>query len=206
MSKQLITHTQFYNLYPKAILKDEFVRAINEWCPKYDINTEKRFDHFMAQVSHESQGFRKVRENLNYSWPRLMVVWPGRFPTKPKALLYARNPEKLANYVYGGRMGNTSPGDGWRYIARGPIGLTGKDNYRWASEVLGLDLINYPELVENPDVGIRVACEFWKRGNCNRLADIDDIRLISKAINGGYNGLQDRIRYYKKLLKYYIYS
>jgi putative chitinase len=164
-------------------------------------NNALRVAHFMAQVLHESGGLTFQFENLNYSAPRLPVVWPARF--QPKGALdpsqYAHNPEKLANEVYGGRMGNDAPGDGYKYRGRGLIQLTGKDEYRVVTELIRSKFPgNAPDLVASPDDAVSAdwcvasAAAVWEQKGCNALADEDAIKLITRRINGGYVGLAQR--------------
>jgi putative chitinase len=137
----------------------------------------------LAQVGHESGGLQRVEENLNYSAQRLMAVWPTRFPTLQTAAAYANNPERLANMVYGGRMGNGDAlsGDGWRYRGRGPLQITGADNYRRAGAAIGRPLLQRPELLLEPAVGAEVAA--WHFVDCG--ADGADIDKASDLINRG---------------------
>ena len=165
-----------------------------------------RVAHFMAQVLHESGGLVIQFENLNYSAERLPKVWPSRF--KPKGPLnpadYAHNPQKLANEVYGGRMGNAGPNDGFTYRGRGLLQLTGRESYEKATIALRRQEANAPDLVAAPDevVGARwclaVAASEWMAKGCNALADQDDIRKITRAINGGSIGLADRTEWMKR--------
>ncbi len=154
--------------------------------------TPQRAAHFLAQVLHESGGLTVLRENLNYRAARLLEVWPLRFDTIEDAAPYAHQPEALANKVYGDRLGNTKPGDGWRYRGRGLLQLTGRGNYDRIGRALGLDLVADPELVVHPDHALLVAAETWRAAGCNALADRDDVRKVTKAINGGYVGLVSR--------------
>ena len=124
--------------------------ALNETFQKYDINTPLRQAAFIGQCQHESGNFKFVKENLNYSAKALMATWPSRFPTPEVAAEYERNPEKIANKVYSGRMGNTNDGDGAKYIGRGLIQTTGKENYKHCGDALGVDLLATPELLEQP--------------------------------------------------------
>ena len=162
-----------------------------------DVVTEKSFskgtdevDDFLGQVLHESEDLTAFSENLNYSAERLVQVWPARFPTLADARPYARNPEALANRVYGGRMGNTEPGDGWRYRGRGPIQLTGRANYAFVGDLMGQDLINLPELMEQPCYALEATIHWWE----NRIPDsmLGDPEKITKRVNGGLIGLADR--------------
>lgn len=164
----------------------------------------RRQAHFYAQVAHESGGFRIVHENLNYSVYRLRQVWPKRFPTAKSATPYARNPEALANHVYGSRMGNVNPGDGWRFRGRGPIQLTGRDMYQTVGRVIGMDLEANPDLVTQPEIGWLAAAGLWLVKGCNGPADRDDLERVTRLINGGQNGLEDRRRYLGKARKVFI--
>lgn len=157
----------------------------------FDITTPLRIAHFMAQFFVETQGFLRFEENLNYSAQRLCAVWPRRFPSLAAAQPFAGNPEKLADFVYGGRMGNTGPSDGWNYRGRG-AGLTGKSNYAEAAELTGLDLIEEPDKAADPELAVLIFCGFWTKRHINAMADADDIRSVTIAVNGGTNGLDDR--------------
>lgn len=149
-------------------------------------------DDFLGQILHESNGLRDFTENMNYSAERLCVVWPKRFPTLESARPYARNPEALANRVYGGRMGNTAPGDGWKYRARTPIGLTGKHNYSHVGDLIGQDLVNQPELLEQPHFALEACILWWEDAITDDL--IGDPEKLTQRINGGLIGLADRMR------------
>jgi putative chitinase len=131
-------------------------------------------------------------ENLNYSADALLRTWPSRFNAETAAKM-ARKPEAIANYVYGGRLGNGADGDGWKYRGRGLIQLTGKGNYRAAGIALGLDLIGNPDLLEKPEAASLSAAWFWKTNGLNALADANDVAVVTRKINGGLNGLSDRL-------------
>lgn len=159
-----------------------------------------RLAHFLAQVMHESGALTVQFENLNYSAPRLPVVWPKRFrplgPLDPAA--FANNPERLANEVYGGRMGNTRPGDGFRYRGRGLLQLTGRDSYREATRILrsfdpaAPDFEAEPDLVISAAWAVPIAAAEWDAKGCNPLADQDQITMVTQRINGGQIGIADR--------------
>lgn len=162
-----------------------------------DVVTDKSFskgisevDDFLGQILHESAGLTQFSENLNYSAERLCIVWPGRFPTLDSAKPYARNPQALANKVYGGRMGNNEFDDGWRYRGRGPIQLTGKDNYSFVGDLIGQDLVDLPELMEQPRYSLEATIAWWE----GRIPDsmLGDIEKVTKRVNGGLIGLVDR--------------
>jgi putative chitinase len=169
-------------------------------------DTPLRIAHFMAQVLHESGGLMIQFENLNYSADRLPMVWPSRFsptgPLDPDA--YAHNPQKLANEVYGGRMGNTNPDDGFTYRGRGLLQLTGKDSYREATTRLRASNPDAPDLVANPDEVISsswcvaIAAAEWAACGCNTFADQDDVTKVTRAINGGTIGLSERKEWLKR--------
>lgn len=176
--------------------------ALCEICPKYEIDTELRLAAFIAQCAHESGNFRILRENLNYRAESLMKTWPSRFPTLEIARQYARNPEKIANKVYANRMGNRdeASGDGWRYLGRGLIQLTGKENYQWFAASLEMDVEDLPEYMMTFEGAVQSACFYWESNNLNKFADNRDIKGLTKAINGGYIGLEDRIKHYNHAL------
>jgi putative chitinase len=174
---------------------------------RYEISVSPlRVAHFMAQVLHESGGLTIQFENLNYSAERLPKVWPGRFlpkgPINPAD--YAHNPEKLANMVYGNRMGNNADGDGFKYRGRGLMQLTGKDSYSEATQILKQYNSSAPDFVLNPDEAIgsawcvEVACAEWRSKGCNALADQDLIKAVTKKINGGIIGLTEREEWLKR--------
>jgi len=160
---------------------------------KYDINTIKRQAAFIGQCSVESNNFKTLEEDLSYSAEGLMRTWPSRFPDMDTAEKYANNPEKLANKVYAGRLGNTEEGDGWKYHGRGLIQLTGRDNYKNCGQAIGMDLINNPDLLAQPEGAALSAAWFFNKHGLNQLADIGDFVLMSKRINGGDLGLSQRI-------------
>ena len=151
---------------------------------------DAELDDFMGQILHESAGLSRLTENLHYSAERLCQVWPKRFPTLQEARPFAYNPEALANRVYAGRMGNTQPGDGWKYRGRGPLQITGKDGYRRVSDLMDVDLLSQPELLGQPDHALRAAILWWE----DRIPDslIGDPEKVTKRVNGGLIGLTDR--------------
>ncbi len=165
-----------------------------------------RMAHFMAQVLHESGGLAIQFENLNYSADRLPKVWPSRFqPTGPlNPSDYAHNPQRLANEVYGKRMGNTGPNDGFSYRGRGLLQLTGKDSYGEATRIVRGSFPDAPDFVQAPDevIGadwcVKVAAAEWQQKGCNEKADADSINLVTKAINGGLIGLAERKEWLKR--------
>lgn len=172
----------------------KWTEPLKETFDKYNIDTTKRQAAFIGQCMHESGGFKLLSENLNYSAKALMATWPSRFPTEEFANQYARNPEKIANKVYGGRMGNAdeSSGEGWKYRGRGIKQLTGKENYQRCGEALGVDLVENPDLLLEPKYAALSAGWFWNKHNLNDLADKGDIETMTKRINGGLLGLDAR--------------
>jgi putative chitinase len=167
-----------------------------------DINTPERIGGFIAQSAHESMGYTVFAENLNYSAQGLLKTFPKYF-TATLANTYARNPRMIANRVYANRMGNGDEpsGDGWKYRGKGAIQLTGKDNHRRCGEAFGLDLVNNPELLLQPENLFKSAAWFWKANGLNAIADAQDFTKLTKRINGGTTGLQDRLAYYQRARK-----
>lgn len=169
------------------------VARATRWAPhlrrameRNGITTGRRVAQFLAQVGHESIGLARVEENLSYSAQRLVEVFPAYF-TRATAALYARQPERIANRVYGGRMGNgpESSGDGFRYRGRSPMQLTGRDNYAWMSELIGQPLLEQPDLALRVDIGAEISAAYWRARGCNALADGADVLAISRVINMG---------------------
>lgn len=159
---------------------------------EFEINTPKRVSNWLGQLHHESVGFTRLEENLNYSPARLVAVWPRRFPDIAAATPYAHNPQALANKAYGLRFGNRLPGDGWKYRGRGFTGLTFHDNYAEYGEMIGVDLENNPDLSSTPPVAARIAAAYWWHRGLNELADKGDVVGITGAIQGGTLGLSER--------------
>lgn len=186
-------------------LADKWVNALNETCEEFAIDTPYRIAGFLSQTAHESAGFKFVSENLNYSTASLMRVWPSRFPTVEVAQRYAMNPEKIANRAYADRMGNGSEasGDGWKYRGRGLIQLTGKNNYVAYSLACDNEALQKPDIVAEPKYAAESAGWFWSVNRLNSVADTQDIVRMTKIINGGTNGLDDRQMKYAKVMKYF---
>lgn len=186
-------------------LADRWVVALNETCEEFAIDTPFRIAGFLSNVAHESAGFKFVRENLNYSAASLMRVWPNRFPTLEVAQRYAMQPEKIANRAYADRMGNgdEASGDGAKFLGRGLIQLTGKNNYVAYSLACDNEALQHPEIVEQPKYAAESAGWFWSVNRLNTLADAQDIGGMCKRINGGYNGLDDRQMKYAKIMDYF---
>jgi len=176
-------------------LGEQWLEPLNETFDKYQINTPQRQACFLGQTLHESGNFKFTKENLNYSAKALMATWPSRFPTIDFAMQYERQPEKIASKVYVGRMGNETPEDAAKFIGRGLIQCTGKENYTHCGEALGIDLIANPHLLEEPRYAVLSAGWFWNKKGLNALADEgtkDAFEVMTKRINGGLIGLDDR--------------
>lgn len=173
----------------------KWLEPLNKTFEKYEINTPTRQAAFIGQCQHESANFKVLQENLNYSAKGLMATWPSRFPDMDMAEKYERQPEKIANKVYGGRadLGNTQDGDGWRFSGKGLIQLTGRSNYTVCGLALGKPFAEFPELLLEPENACLSAGWFWNKRGLNALADNQDWETLTKRINGGLNGLQDRI-------------
>ena len=173
----------------------EWVEPLKETFERFKINSMAQEARFIAQASHESNNFRALEENLNYRAETLMKLWPRRFPTMDEANKYARQPERIANHIYSSRMGNRDEysGDGFRFRGGGLFQLTGHDNYWHCGQALGIDLVMHPELVRQPRVAALSAGWFWSTHGCNQLAEAGDDVALTKKINGGTIGLDDRV-------------
>jgi len=182
---------------------DYWYQAICKICPDYEINTPERLAAFIAQCAHESGNFKFLTENLNYKWESLRKVFPRYFPTDDLAQQYARQPEKIANRVYASRMGNgpEESGDGWRYRGRGLIQLTGHDNYFWFAASIETPIEEVLEYLETFEGAVQSACWFWETNKLNQWADSGDIETLSRRINGGTIGLEDRKKHYAHALE-----
>jgi putative chitinase len=181
---------------------DNWYSALCEILPEYGIDTPQRVAAFIAQCAHESGNFRLLKENLNYKAESLVRVFPKYFPNLDIAKQYAHNQEKIANRVYGNRMGNgpEESGDGFRYCGRGLIQLTGKNNYTFFAGSLEMPVEDVPEYLATFEGAVQSACWFWESNNLNREADAGDIKTMTKKINGGFIGLEDRIKHYEHAL------
>lgn len=188
---------------------DSWYEALIAIMPKYDITTERRAAHFISQCAHESNNFRSLSENLNYSEKALNAVF-GRYfgsaPHKRNAADYARNPEKIANYVYMDKfrkykMGNVNEGDGWLFRGRGLKQLTGRENYTKFGRSIGISAEEAAIYVATPKGAVESACWFWDANNLNAIADTDDVVKMTKKINGGNIGLADRQSRYSKAME-----
>lgn len=200
-----LTLEQLRKILPGNTNVEQWHAALSEILPRYEIDTPERMAAFIAQCAHESAGFRVLKENLNYRWQTLRKVFPKYFPTDEIAQRYASLPNKqeaIANRVYGNRMGNgpESSGDGFRYCGRGLIQLTGKQNYTKFAESIGITVEEASEYLQTFEGAVESACWFWKTNNLNRFADVEDLVTMTKRINGGTNGLEDRIKHYHHAL------
>lgn len=198
----MFTKDDIYAVCPNA--RDDIVEALvnceDLLVSDYGIDTPMKIAHFLAQTAHESGGFRLMEENLNYSSDRLMAVFPKYF-RNIDARSYHRQPEKIANRVYANRMGNgdESTGDGYRFRGRGLIQLTGRNNYTmFSDEAFNSDLDGAVEYLSTPEGAVVSAAWFWDKANINPLAEEDDVLAVTKKINGGTHGLEDRRRYTDK--------
>jgi len=181
---------------------DKWYAALEQLLDDYEINTPQRVAAFVAQCAHESGNFVFIKENLNYKAASLMKTFAKYFPTADIAAQYANKPERIANRVYANRMGNgdEASGDGWRYCGRGLIQLTGRDNYTFFAGSMDIPVEEAAEYLATFEGAAQSACWFWETNNLNRYADSGDIKGLTRAINGGYIGLEDRISHYEHAL------
>lgn len=193
-----VTASQIKSIFPQYKHPADLAEVLSEQFEKYEINTVNRAAGFLAQCGHESNGFTVLKENLNYSAEGLNKIFKKYFPTLADATPYARNPEKIANKVYANRMGNgpESSGEGYKFRGRGAIQLTGKDNYTQFAKSVGLTVDEAVADLETLDGAIESACWFWKKNGLNAICDKDDIVTMTKRINGGTIGLDDRKKHY----------
>jgi putative chitinase len=200
-----LTKEQLKQLLPKNPYLDHWYDALSQLLPDYEINTPQRIAAFIAQCAHESGEFTTLKENLNYRAPTLRKIFPKYFPDDATANHYASLPNKqeaIANKVYANRMGNgdEASGDGFRYCGRGLIQLTGKDNYSWFAASVGITVEEASEYLQTFEGAAQSACWFWESNNLNQWADKGDIMTLTKRINGGTIGLDDRIKHYQHAL------
>jgi putative chitinase len=197
-----LTREQLSYLLPNNPYIDQWHHALSQLLPDYEIDTSKRIASFIAQCSHESGGFTALKENLNYRAVTLRKVFPKYFPNDDLSNAYAGKQEMIANKVYANRMGNgdEASGDGFRYCGRGLIQLTGKSNYQAFADSLEMNVEDVPEYLQSFEGAAQSACWFWESNNLNRFADTGDIKGMTKVINGGYIGLDDRIKHYDHAL------
>jgi putative chitinase len=198
-----LTLEQLKKILPKNPYVDHWYRDLSQLLPDYEINTPQRIAAFLAQCSHESGDFIWLQENLNYKPETLMKLFGSHFPGgMAEAQQFAHQPEKIANRIYGGRMGNgpDSSGDGWKHCGRGLIQVTGRDNYAWFGASLSISIDEASEYMQTFEGAAQSACWFWETNNLNDLADKGDFVTMTKKINGGTIGLDDRTARFKRIL------
>lgn len=205
----MITQEELKKHYPTS--NEKVVKALVEnlklLADKYGVNTPLRLSHFLAQTAHESGGFRVIEENLNYSADGLNKIFPKYFKNAGRdAQAYHRQPEKIANIVYASRMGNgdTASGDGYKFRGRGLIQLTGRSNYTNFAKDSGIQVEEAVAYLATPQGAVESAAWYWSKNGLNALADKDDVTAVTKKINGGTIGLEDRKKHtedFKKILK-----
>jgi putative chitinase len=180
----------------------EWVPALNDTFARFQIATPRQQAAFIGQCGHECGNFRILEENLNYRAETLMKLWPRRFPTLEFAKQYEKNPRKIANSVYANRMGNRdeASGDGFRFRGRGAVQLTGHSGYFHAGKALGTDFVANPDLVATPQYAALTAGWFWSTHKCNEAAEAGDWVKLTKIINGGTIGLDDRVKHTNEAL------
>lgn len=198
----MLTLEQFQKMIPTNKSAKEWFDIAQELFPKYGLTTVNRIAGFMAQAGHESGDFKTLQENLNYSETNLLKTF-GRYFTKETAKQFARKPELIANRVYDdanrtNKLGNTQPGDGWRFRGRGLIQLTGRWNYDKFGNTIGMTAEQAAAYMETKKGAMESALWFWKNHNLNRFADADDIKGMSQVVNGGDNGMSDRVARYSR--------
>ena len=172
-----------------------WVDPLNETFERFQIVTPEEQACFIGQFSYESNHFKSLEENLNYRPETLMQLWPKRFPSHDEAMKYAHQPEKIANHIYSNRMGNRdeASGDGWRFRGSAICQLTGHDNFYHAGQALGIDLISNPDLARQPKDAAAIGGWFWATHGCNQLAEAKDYNGLTKRINGGLFGAEQRV-------------
>jgi len=198
----MVNKTQLEKLH----IGEQWVDALNETFERFGIVTHAQQASFIGQCGHECGNFKVLEENLNYRAETLMKLWKSRFPTLEIANEYARNPKKIANKVYASRMGNRdeSSGDGYRFRGRGCIQLTGHANYYHAGTACGEDFVINPDLVATPKYAAMTAGWFWNTHKLNQYADARDYVSMTKKINGGTIGLNDRVKHISHALEILI--
>lgn len=200
-----LTLQQLKQLLPKNPYIDHWHGALSQLLPDYEINTPQRIAAFVAQCAHESAEFMVLKENLNYRWQSLRKVFPKYFTDDATAQRYAAMPNKqeaIANRIYASRMGNgpEESGDGYRFCGRGLIQLTGRDNYTFFAGSLDISVEEASEYLQTFEGAAQSACWFWETNKLNTWADKGDILTLTKRINGGTIGLEDRIKHYEHAL------
>jgi putative chitinase len=202
MSEFILTKEQLAHIIPKNPYKDYWYHALEQALPDYDINSPPRVAAFLAQCAHESGSFVFLQENLNYKAESLMRVWPRYFPSLDIAKQYAHKPEMIANRAYANRMGNgpEESGDGWAHCGRGLIQLTGRSNYQAFADSIETPIEEIPHYLATFEGAVQSACWFWENNNLNKWADAGDMLTLTKKINGGTLGLEDRVKHFNHVL------
>jgi putative chitinase len=197
-----LTKQQLKQLLPKNPYIDQWHNALSQLLPDYEINTPQRIAAFIAQCAHESGNFIFLSENLNYKAESLVKIFHKYFPTIESTNGYAKNPEKIANKIYANRMGNGDElsGDGFKYRGRGLIQLTGKTNYTWFAASLEISPEEAAQYTQTFEGAAQSGCWFWETNKLNQYADTGDILTMTKRINGGTIGLEDRKKHYAHAL------
>jgi putative chitinase len=193
----MLSRNVLAQLYPRAsaVHLDAFADNSDDLFNQFGIaKNETRLHFFLAQIGHESGGLSITEENLKYRAERIVEVWPSRFASVEEARSFANNPQKLANNVYSGRMGNgdSDSGDGWHFRGRGYIQITGRDGYRRVGQIAGLDLEASPDLAADSEHALLTTCAFWEWKRINEVCDTGDYVAVTRKINGGVNGMVDR--------------
>lgn len=196
----MLTPAKLQAALPRA--PNAWLQALLDEAPRWGIDSDRELASFAAELAHESREFTHLEEDLHYSAARLLQVWPRRFPTIASATPYASNPVALANFVYANRNGNgdAASGDGWYFRGRGPIELTFRKNYEMCARAIGAPIVQQPELLLTPTIGIRSACWFWSSHGLDRVDDDDRVDDETRAINGGTLGEAARQAYFDKLI------
>ena len=198
-----LTLEQLKKVLPKNPYVEHWFRDLSQLLPDYEINTPQRIAAFLAQATHESGDFIWLSENLNYKPETLIKLFGSHFPGGlAEAQQYKGQPEKIANHIYGNRMGNgpDATGDGWKHCGRGLIQVTGKENYTWFAASLGITAEEASHYMQTFEGAAQSACWFWETNKLNQYADSGDIVTMTKRINGGTIGLEDRIKHYEHAL------
>jgi putative chitinase len=201
----MITVSQLKQLLPKNPYVEHWHHALSQLFPEYDISTNNRMAAFIAQCAHESGGFMVLKENLNYKASSLRKIFPKYFPNDQIAQEYASKPNKqeaIASRIYASRMGNGDEAskEGFKFCGRGLIQLTGRSNYQAFADSLEMSIDDVPEYLATFEGAAQSACWFWETNKLNQWADKGDILTLTKRINGGTIGLEDRIKHYEHAL------
>jgi putative chitinase len=200
--KEFAPHTKYAENWHDALFGKQTELGGHSLLDDYDINTPKRIAYFMAQCHHESGGFVFVSENLNYKASGLVKVFPKYF-NESTARAYEKQPQKIANRVYANRMGNgdEASGEGFKYAGKGIIQLTGKDNYTRFAQSLEISVEDAAEYMKTFEGAAQSACWFWETNNLNKFADAGDLKTMTRVINGGYKGMEDRELQFARISK-----